>query len=376
MKELLEQGGGLVLTGVILGIGLIARLVLWTYYSLLGTACRNPDTTSHRTVCDIREELLWRLQEGTGIRNVMVYLEYRLARCKVLGVRTGVWEGMAERSVLLVLLTGVFSASGGVLWECERRMILAMLFFSVMSAGVLLLLDVFAGLREKRERIRLCIGDYIENRCLAEWDRQYGKAQAACAAEEAEAVHRKRRKEKKPHNNKKELRKEEALQKRAVRKAKKAVKKEEKARKRYLRSSRTRAGKERRKEKRLIMQLSKEQKQRLCKAQMEKRRLTEELLRERRQMEARQLAELKSRERAGETAFVKESKTVAEEEAEKTKVFMEETMTLPEEAVKLPEETLKPKEETAAEAAEAEAAAALETSYEALLREVLAEYLK
>lgn len=124
------------------------------------------------------------------------------------------------------------------------------------------------------------------------------------------------------------------------------------------------------------MQLSKEQKQRLCKAQMEKRRLTEELLRERRQMEARQLAELKSRERAGETAFVKESKTVAEEEAEKTKVFMEETMTLPEEAVKLPEETLKPKEEIAAEAAEAEAAAALETSYEALLREVLAEYLK
>ncbi len=376
MKELLEQGGGLALTGVILGISLIARLVLWTYYSLLGAACKNPDTTNHRTVCEIREELLRRLQDGTRIRNVMVYLEYRLARCKALGIRTGIWEGIAERSVLLVLLAGALSALGGVLWECDGRMILAMLFFSVMSAGVLLLLDVFAGLREKRERIRLCIGDYIENRCFMEWDRQYGKGQAACAVEEAEAVRRKRSKEKQLHNDKKEVKKEKALQKRAVRIAKKAVKKEEKARKRYLHNSRIRAGRERRKEKRLIMQLSKEQKQRQCKAQMEKRRLTEELLRERRQMEARQLAEQKSRERVREAASVRESKVVAEEGPEEALAFREETMTLSEETVTLQEEVLKPQEETAAEAAEAEAAAATETSYEVLLREVLAEYLK
>ncbi len=376
MKELLEQGGGLALTGVILGIALITRLVLWTYYSLLGTACKNPETTNHKAVCGIRGELLRRLQDGTGVRNVMVYLEYRLARCKALGIRIGIWEGIAERSVLLVLLTGALTASGGVLWECESRMVLAMLFFSVMSAGVLLLLDLFAGLREKRERIRLCIGDYIENCCLAEWDRQYGKGQAACAAEEPEAADRQRSKGKKLHSDKKEAKKEKTLQKRAVRKARKAVKKEEKARKRYLRSSRIRAEKERRKEKRLIMQLSKEQKQRQCKAQMEKRRLTEELLRERRQMEARQLAELKSRERAREAASVQETRTMTEEAPEEALPFMEEGMALPEESVKPQEEAMKPQEENGAAAAEAEAAAATETSYEALLREVLTEYLK
>lgn len=376
MKELLEQGGGLALTGVMLGIALIARLVLWTYYSLLGAACKNPDTTNHRTLRDIREELLRRLQDGTGVRNVMVYLECRLARAKVLGIRAGIWEGIAERSALLVLLTGALLASGGVLWECEGRMLLAMLFFSVMSAGVLLLLDVFAGLREKRERIRLCIGDYIENCCLAEWDRQYGKGQAACAVEEPEAADRRCSKGKKLHSDKKETKKEKTLQKQAVRKAKRAVKKEEKARKRYFRNSRVRAGKERRKEKRLIMQLGKEQKQRLCKAQMEKRRLTEELLRERRQMEARQLAELKSRERAREAAFLKEGEALAEELPEEMPAFMEEGIALQEESVRLQEEAMKLPEEAVAESAEAEAAAATESSYEALLREVLAEYLK
>lgn len=431
MKQLLEQGSGLALTGIILAIGLTARFVLWAYYSMLGTACRKPETTKHKLISGIREELCQRLQDGIGMKSVTAYIECRLAECRVLNIRLGVWEGIAEQSVLLVMLFGILSAIGGALWECGNRLILAMLFLGEMSAVILLTMDLFSGIKEKRERTRCCIRDYIENCCFLEWDKQYGEgvlAYAAALAEPEEEQGRgRRRKRRALHNGMRETRQEKAARKRERRRREKLRKREEKARKRYLRSGKRMEKKECIREKKLMARRQKQ-----CKAQLEKRRLTEELLRERRQMEAKQLAEQKSRERAEEIApeqktagYAEENRKEKQEEAagyitESAKEGAEERTAgyetvsrkeRPEErttgyaaagekegmeertaeyaAASVKEEpgermterteertgeTALRQAETAIEQAQAEAAAA-DNSYEALLQDLLAEYL-
>lgn len=364
MKELLEQGGGLALTGVIFGIGMLARLVLWAYYSLLGSACKNLETTKNKAICDIRQELRQRVQNGVGIKSVSTYMECRLSKCKAAGVRVGVWEGITEQSVLLVMLVGTLSALGGVLWECENKLILAMLFLGEMSAVLLLAADLFIGVKEKHERTRLCIRDYIENCCLLDWDKPYIVSDLSYEGISAKSEKRRRitRREKKElHRKAREAKKAEAVRIRQEQKEKKRIEKALGARR-----------------------------QKRCKAEMEKRRLTEELLKERRQLEAKQFAEQKSREREEETVETQKTETVAQERKEIMETAAQEREEIREnvaqEIKKAAETSVQEKEEakevqeqpkeSAMEQAQAEAAAAsADHSYEAMLREVLAEYL-
>lgn len=285
MKELLEQGLGMVLIGSIAGLGIITRMILWRYYRKLVKSCREIGASNNKTVAYIREDVNRRKQCGLGMKSTLVYTECRLSECKTAGFRLGVLEGVSEQSLLLVLLSGVLSALAGIVWGCKLKVVLFLLFFSGCTLLVLLLLDLITGLREKHKRVCLSIRDYIENGAITGTEyRMQGKEQPKTGKE-------KKDKKKNARATEKRERRSRGISKKV------SVKKH-------------------------------------GKAQEEKRRLTEELLRERRQLEARRAVELKNREQEKETvaeaAFTKE---VAEE------------------------------------------AAVTEFSYESLLSEVLAEYL-
>lgn len=283
MKELLEQGFGMVLIGSVAGIGVLARMILWRYYRKLVKACREFGKTKNKTVAYIREDINRRWQCGLGMKNTLVYTECRLSECKTAGLRLGVLEGISEQSLILVLLSGGLFALAGVVWGCEVKDILFHLFFGGMTLLGLLLLELFAGLKEKHKRVRMTIRDYIENGIVT------GSSYKLQTQEP-------------PKAEKEEKKKSVSVSK----------KKE--------RTSRVKSKKVRMKKH--------------GKAQEEKRRLTEELLRDRRQLEARRAVELKSAEQKKEP--------VTEE------VFTKEAV---------------------------EEAAVTEFSYESLLSEVLAEYL-
>lgn len=173
MKELLEQGYGFIFTGFFVGIGILTRLVLWREYALLARACRNFGTARNKIIVRMREDLCRRAQKSMGIRSAAVYTECRLSESKVFGIRLGVWERITEQSVLLVMLCGVLETLAGVLWGCDVKTILFFLFLSGIGGLFLLMVDFVAGLREKRNRIRLHIRDYIENLWLYETEEQY-----------------------------------------------------------------------------------------------------------------------------------------------------------------------------------------------------------
>lgn len=323
MKELLEQGIGIGIIGSMAVVGLISRILLFFYYGTLSRACKTFDTSDHKTIVYIREDLKQRERKKQEIKSTMIYTECRLAECKVLGIRSGVLESVARQSMLLVIISGVLVALAEVLHNSSMEVALKMLLVCGTVAGVFVVIDMFAGLQEKYKRIRMCIRDYIENaRTSEEGNKQ---AEVACEPEESK---------KKKHR--KEIKEEKKAEKRANREAKRERRENKKIRRtdKPLKNCKKKHGK----------------------AQEEKRRLTEELLRERRQLEARSLAEYRRKER-------EEEGTVQQAQAEAAVTeCVEAAVTEGTEAA----------ETVMTGCTEAESRG---TSYETLLSEVLAEYL-
>lgn len=322
MRELLEQGYGMFLIGAVTGVGVLCKLGLFFYYSGIGQACKQFAETKNKTIAYIREDLEKRKNAELGIKSAMIYTECRLAERKVLGIRLGALEILADQSLLLVLLCGVLVAFSCVLSGCENKTVFQPLFFSGVLTFLLIVADLITGLKEKHRRVRLCIRDYIENR----W--AFG-AECCELSEELSDKEMKR-------------------QRRAERKAEKKSKRDEKRSKKVEKvkpvkgkkpSHRAARGKKN------------------GKAQEEKRRLTEELLRERRQLEARHFAQQRNKVRA---------------EFDEKETVVEEVCVVADQPVV---QDVPGKEEQQVREEAAATTENPEITYEMLLSEVLAEYL-
>ncbi len=290
MKEMLEQGDGMILIGCMVGIGIVVRMILLAYYRSLIKACKRFAETKNKTIGSIREDLKRYEKRDLRIKSTMLYVECHLAERKILGIRVGSLESVWQQSLLLVPLSGVLSAFSSVLSKGVIKEALFVLFVSSGMTFVLLLADLLIGLREKQKRVRLYLRDYIDNHWMSQMPEDVG------CEERKGVINIKRAREKKAERGMEENGKGKSKHKRQVQ---------------YKTVSKKKKGK----------------------AQEEKRRLTEELLRERRQLEARSFAEQRRMEREAEIQM--QADRVQEEAA----------------------------------------ATATEVSYETLLSEVLTEYL-
>jgi len=323
MKEWLEQGAGLGIIGAEAGVGFLVRMLLFVYYGSLYEECKRFEESRHKMIVSIKEELKRRSGHGRNIKNAITYTECRLAECRVLGFRIGWLENMLFYWNLFVLLSGVMTAFAGALAGCEERTVLMMLFVSGVTVLGLLATDMVLGLRDKYRRIRFMIRDYIENN----WSVRAEYMEDNLLSEELweKTVGTK--------------------DKQTPEREKKAVSKDKPAKVKVRKKG---------------------------KAQEEKRRLTEELLRERRQLEARNFAERRRREQEvrEEAEQVQEEAAVSVtryEESEETVTVTQCTETEDAERAGETEQMICPEAE--------ENKRAVEFSYEQLMREVLAEYL-
>ena len=262
MKEWLEQGAGVMFIGGASGVGLLVRILLAGYYGRLYKESKRFEMSRHKVIMYIKRDLKYRVETGQEIKNANTYTECRLAECKILGIKICWLENLLLYSNLFVILCGVMTAFAVALLGGEERMVLFLLFVSGVTVLGLLAADMVLGVRDKYRRIRLMIRDYIENSwsVRAEWLEDNLT----------------------PEELSERLMKTEVKQK--IVREKKCISKDKPV---------------------------KAKKRRKGKAQEEKRRLTEELLRERRQLEARSFAEQRRRDQDVQT----ETEQVQEEAA-------------------------------------------------------------
>ena len=302
MSEWLEQGNGILLLEILAGIGGALRVILFGGYEKLYKECRRFERSRHKTVEYIRTDLKHRAEHGQEIKNSFTYTECRVVECKVLGMRIGWLENMLMYTPVLVLLCGIMTALAAILSGGEPPMVLLLLFVSGMLVLSLLAMDMILGLREKSRKIRMLLRDYIENNWSARVEWQEGEV---LQAEEITS---------KCTDMKKNVVKDKCV--------KGKVRKE-------------------------------------GKAQAEKRRLTEELLRERRLLEARSFAERRGREKEEQPEGQTEGQAEGQTEGQ-TEVQIE---------------VQQRQEEAAVTQCAATVLQEKDVTYEMLLNEVLSEYL-
>ncbi len=283
MRELLELGWGIRGIFGMTGIGVIVRVLLLGYYGLLGNACGHFEDTGNKTIVYIREDLKKRAERRQEIKNVLTYTEYRLAERRICGFRIGSLEGMVAYSMLLTGVSCILFSAAGVFSECRTETMLELLFAGGVSMTGLIILDVVTGLREKKKRVRLRLRDYIENSWIGWKENEGGEdrktEETELRTEKNEKTEKEIIREKKRQKKENKL-KEKDMKKRSADKPKKSGKKH-------------------------------------GKAQEEKRRLTEELLRERRLLEAKSLAEQRRKERAEAAEAEEQAEAVSATNAEK-----------------------------------------------------------
>jgi len=304
MKEWMEQGLGIAIIGGIIGAEVLARMVLFGYYIKLGNACKKIGTAKNKSLRYIKEGLKQQAIAGRDIKNAMVYTECRLAECRLFGIHVGAWEGVTEQSLLLVLLGSALCSLTAVMCNCAKDWSLNCLFFGGVGGILVVFLDIMTGMKARYRRIRLQIRNYIENSRWTE-DAEISESDIVKAEVPDKKV-------------------------RCCEPTGKKIK-------------------------------EKKVKKRQGKAQEEKRRLTEELLRDRRCLEAKRIAERMEREKENEPVSDKEHIFAQQEQAEaEAAAATAETETIQIAAVITSEQE---KEEQP------------EMAYEVLLRNVLAEYV-
>ena len=259
MKQMLEQGTGAFLCAVLPAAGAILRFVLFAFYTHLEKACQRMKDTENKTIHRLRTELRRRKKNGTGEKTIDSYTGFYLGSCRLFGIPLQTLERVSNRVPVMSLLVSGILACSCIFFQLDPGRVLGMLFFGVLYATGLMLIDMFFGIEEKKNRICFCFCDFARVLFAAEEAPEQSPMEQVLAFPLVTE-----RLSKTTETEEREPQKE-------GKKAASPAKKEEAGK-------RPEAGKGKKE----------------GRAQEEKRRLTEELLKERRQLNARQYKESKT----------------------------------------------------------------------------------
>lgn len=256
MKQFLEQGMGTALCAILPAAGFVLRLVLYGYYTSLENACQKIKETENRTIHKLRAELRRRRKNGERTEPESVYTDFYLSTCRFAGMPVQTLERISRGAAWMSLLVGCVLSGACMYFGSEVKYALGMLFLGVVLTTVLLLIDLFFGISEKKQRIQFYFGEYAK-----EFFAETGGEAEKKSSDRVLAFPLKFEKNK-PEPEEEEL--EEAEPKKETRRS--TAKKDDAGKKAEGAVKSRKEGK----------------------AQEEKRRLTEDLMKERRQISSRQ----------------------------------------------------------------------------------------
>ena len=101
------------LTGVMIGIGAIARLITGISLKKLVRAASNMSKSNHPLMRLVRAKFEHGCMVSDKVQNVGAFVEKYLYEYRVLGVRLHTWRQWAKGSIWLCLIFGACLCSGG-----------------------------------------------------------------------------------------------------------------------------------------------------------------------------------------------------------------------------------------------------------------------
>lgn len=260
MKQILEQGTGVLLCAALPAAGAVLRLAVFGYYTWLERACQRINETENRTIHRLKTEINHRKKNGIGVGTEDAYTVFYLNTCSFAGISIQTMERICSSSALLSLLVCAILSGAGAYLGCATERVIGMLLLGAACATGLLLMDLFLGAEEKKKRILFYFEDLVRNIQGKPEEDKKKDAERVLAFPLITEINR-------TGNAEKTTEMEDV--RRETKTGVPAAKKEENGKRAEMTGKNRKEGR----------------------AQEEKRRLTEELLRERRQLSARQYIE-------------------------------------------------------------------------------------
>ncbi len=147
----------------ICGFGILLKLVLNVIYFRLVKASTNMAQSKNKLtkLMKTKFETYYRLK--IGVNNVDIFVDKYIMHHKVCGILLSTWDNLCGQVLMLCVLIGSISTILGLIYECGRTQILSTFSVGIFTSGVLIFLEGFTNISNKKERMSLNMKDYLEN---------------------------------------------------------------------------------------------------------------------------------------------------------------------------------------------------------------------
>lgn len=144
-------------------VGILIKFVLAKVYKTLVKASENVGTSKNKLIQSMKKKFEAFYKLKIGVNNVDIFVDKYILHHKLCGVFLSTWENICGQLLVLTVLIGSISTILGLIYECGKIQILSTFTVSLLTVGLLILLEGILNIGGKRERLRLNIKDYLEN---------------------------------------------------------------------------------------------------------------------------------------------------------------------------------------------------------------------
>ena len=157
---------GNVLLYILIGVfsfGMLLKLILFVGYSRMIRASNNMGRTNNKFInkLKLKFETLYKLR--IKVNNVDAFVDKSINNHKIGGILLITWEKLSGQVAIICVFIGLTCILYGVYLEVNRMWIVSVLSMSILTGGLLIVLENLLNKHYKKEIIKGNIVDYLEN---------------------------------------------------------------------------------------------------------------------------------------------------------------------------------------------------------------------
>lgn len=158
---------------ILMGIGLIAKVMLAIAYSQLIKASKEMGASNNRLMKQIRLRFDTCYKIKLGVHNVDSFVDKYVYSYKFCGITLYTLENLSGQLTIINLLITLFGSVLAFYAKCGQDVILSTLTVGASTILLLIAFDLVASLSAKQRLLRIHMKDYLENNLKAKLENEY-----------------------------------------------------------------------------------------------------------------------------------------------------------------------------------------------------------
>lgn len=154
-------------------LGLLVKVIIHGVYQSLMKASENMANSQNNLMKQVkmRFEACYKLQ--LGVHNVDIFVDKYIYKHKFCGILLYTWENISGQLFIMSLLVPTIAIGLAVFYECGQAAILSTFLVGLLISSLLIIVESFLNLPQKRMILRINMKDYLENMLRVKLEQVY-----------------------------------------------------------------------------------------------------------------------------------------------------------------------------------------------------------